>query len=922
MPDPTTHAASRPAELRRDWRPDIRGRLSKLSIAPSREAEIVEELTQHLDDRWHELVAQGKTPDDAARITRTEFSGARLEALLGTLRQAHWTDPALPIGRGFLLAGTLTDVRDSVRALRATPGFTIVALLVLTLGIGATTAIFSVVDAVVLRGLPFDEHDRLVALGERGTLGPGKAPVPIGGPSTDPQALRGVQPQNYLDWIAQQRVFESVAALWDASPTLRMPGDQPEELVAQRVTASFFDVLRVRPAIGRAFTVENEVDGRHRVAVLSNAFWQRRFAANPEIVGRTIPLDDGPYEVMGIMAAGTTYPVGALRPTDVWIPYVVPESQRIRGRGYSAYLQVIARLKPDVSVAQAQAQMEQVASAIEQANPATTRGNTVGVRPLHDHLVGASTRSWMLMLLGAVGLVLLIACTNVANLLLARASTREREVSVRAALGASRWRLVRLLLAESLVLSLAGTALSIALAWWMVGVLRSALPEGVPRVANIAVDLRVLVTAAGLSLITGLLAGIVPALQLSKPDLTYSLKENTRAASAGRGRQRLRAVLVVAEVALAVVLLVGAALFIGSFMALMRIDPGFRPNRVITTYISPPSEPGQRPPDRTAAFLQILERVQHVPGVVSAAVSVGGVPLGRRARINGLRVKGREDEGQVPVWIKPVTPDYHVTLGIPIRGGRPFNTSDSAGGPGVVLLSESTTRALFPGEDSVGRTILMDAAERRVVGVVGDVRHSGLETGPRTEVYIPWAQTQSAYGELVIRTSEDPNDVLPAVRSAVLAVLPDVPLREVTTMDEVLSHETAPRRLNMLMLGLFGLLGLVISAAGIYGVMAFVVSQRTREIGIRMALGATRSSVMGMVLINAGVLLTAGLVAGCASAWFLRTTAKAFLFGVDATDPRAFGAAIGALSLAALIASIIPARRAASVDPIVALRAE
>ena len=383
------------------------------------------------------------------------------------------------------------------------------------------------------------------------------------------------------------------------------------------------------------------------------------------------------------MPVGVTYPVGAVRPTDLWVPYVVPESQRIRGRGFAAYLQVIARLKPGMSVEQAQAQMDQVASAIEQANPATNKGNTVGVRPLHDHLVGASTRSWMLMLLGAVGIVLLIACVNVANLLLARASTREREVAVRAALGASRWRLVRQLLAESLVLSLVGTALSIVLAIWTVQLLRSAMPEGVPRVANIAVDLRVLLAAAGLSLITGLLAGVVPALQLSKPDLTHSLKESARAASAGRGRQRLRSALVVAEVALAVVLLVGAALFIGSFIALMRIDPGFTPDGVITMYISPRNEPGQRPPDRSALFLQILERVSHAPGVVSAAVSVGGVPLGFRARINGLSVKGREDLGQMPVWIKPVSSDYHMALGIPLKSGRLFDGRDYAGAPTV-----------------------------------------------------------------------------------------------------------------------------------------------------------------------------------------------------------------------------------------------
>ena len=469
-----------------DWAPEIRARLSSVGLAPAREAEIVEELSQHLEDRWRELVAGGADPDVARQSALAEFRGPDVLArYLAPLRQAHWADPARPVGRGFVLGGVMTDLRDAVRALRATPGFTDRCALVLTLGIGATTAIFSVVDAVVLRGLPFDEHDRLVAVGERGTFGGGKRPGPApGGGTADPQAIRGVQPQNYLDWIVQQQVFESMAAVSDATPTLRLPGAEPEELVAQRVTASFFDVLRIRPTIGRPFTADNEVDGRHRVAVLSDAFWHSHFGADPSIVGRTIPLDDGAYQVVGIMPVGVTYPVGAVRPTDLWVPYVVPESQRIRGRGFAAYLQVIARLKPGMSVVQAQAQMDQVASAIEQANPATNKGNMVGVRPLHDHLVGASTRSWMLMLLGAVGIVLLIACANVANLLLARASTREREVAVRAALGASRWRLVRQLLAESLVLSLVGTALSIVLAIWTVQLLRSAMPEGVPRVAE------------------------------------------------------------------------------------------------------------------------------------------------------------------------------------------------------------------------------------------------------------------------------------------------------------------------------------------------------------------------------------------------------------------------------------------------------
>ena len=908
-----------------EWAPELRVRMSSLGLAPAREAEIIEELSQHLDDRRQELIAGGATPEVATRLTLDDFSADRLARYLAPLRQARLAENTPPPNRWFLLGGLMTDLRDAVRALRREPGFTIVALVVLTLGMGATTAIFSVVDAVVLRGLPFDERDRLVAVGERGIPAiKGKRPAPLAPDLTrDPQALSLVQPQNYLDWVAQQQVFESIAAITSGEATLLEPGAEPEDLVVQEVTAGFFDVLRIRPAVGRTFTIENEVDGRHRVAVLSDTLWRRRFGGSPDIVGRTIPLGDGGYEVVGIMPPGVTYPVWAVRATDLWVPYVVPPNERTReGRGRTMYLQSIARLKPGVSIGQAQAQMDQVAAVIEHANPVWARDNKVGVRPLHDHLVGASTRSWMLMLLGAVAIVLLIACANVANLLLARASAREREVAVRAALGAGRWRLVRQLMVESLVLSVAGTVLSIILAWWTVQVLRSAMPEGVPRVASIAIDLRVLAAAAGLSLVTGLLFGIVPALQLSKPDLTNSLKDGSQGASAGRGRLHMRSVLVVVEVALAVVLLVGAALFIGSFIALMRVDPGFDPDRVLTVDISPRVEPGQRPPDRTAAFAQIVERIGKIPGVVHASMSRGGVPFSIRMWINNLKVPGRMIDNDPGVSIKVVTPDYHKVMSIPLRRGRLFNATDYAGGPNAVIINESAAKTYFPGEDPVGHPVSLNGADRTVVGVVGDVHQRSLEAATLLEVYLPMAQNGSSYGELVIRTSGDPYDVLPAVKSAVLAVLPDVPLRAVRTMDELVFRQTAQRRLNMLMLGLFGLLGLVISAAGIYGVMAYVVSQRTREIGVRMALGATRSKVMGMVLTNACGLLGAGLIVGGLGAWYLSAMAKAFLYGLEPNDPRAFAAALVSLSLAALVASIIPARRAASIDPIVALRAE
>jgi putative ABC transport system permease protein len=818
------------------------------------------------------------------------------------------------------------DLKAAVRSLRSSKSFTMAAVIVLTLGIGASTAIFSVVDAVVLRGLPFDEHDRLVAVGERQRQS--RRAI---GDTRDPDALASAAPQNYMDWAAQQQVFASIAAIASGWLTLREPGAEPESLVPERVTAGFFDVLRVHPATGRTFTPENEIAGRHRVAVLSDALWRRRFGGDPQIVGRTIPLDDveagqGAYEVIGVMPPDFTYPVGVTRPTDIWVPYVVPADQRMRDpHTRSHYLQVIARLKPELSLAQAQAQMDQIAAALEQANPVWNKDNRIGVRPLIDHIVGSRTKSWMLMLLGAVGIVLLIACANVANLLLARATAREREVGIRAALGAGRWRLIRQLMTESLVLSITGTACAIVVGWWTVQVLRKSMPEGVPRVAAIALNTRVLAAAAGLSLVTGVLFGLVPALQLSKPNLSNALKDGA-GSSAGTGRQRLRSVLVIAEVALAVVLLVGAALFIGSFVSLMRIDPGFNPEHVLTAQVSPRFELRSvviHPSDRAPAFAQMVERIRQIPGVLNASMISGGMPLGGSMSVETITIPGKTidlnlDRG---ISFRQVTPEYHKVLKIPLRSGRLFDLTDRKGAANVVIINESAATKYFPGENPIGRTVGLDG-NRTVIGVVGDVHQTSLEMEPRTEAYIPMEQGRAIGGELVIRTSGHPYDVLPAVKSAVFAVLPDVPLRNVMTMEEVIGRRVAQRRLNMLLLGLFGLLGLVISAVGIYGVMAYVVSQRTREIGVRMALGATRSDVIGMVLRNASVLLVLGLVIGGVGAWYLSAVAQTFLFRMQPTDPRAFAAALLLLAFAALVASAIPARRAASVDPVIALRAE
>lgn len=823
------------------------------------------------------------------------------------------------------------DLKTALRSFRSAKGFTAAALVVLTLGIGATTAIFSVVDAVVLRALPFDEHDRLVAVGQRRAVSADEqhtVRVPGFGQERDPEQLLLVAPQNYLDWAAQQQVFESMAAIASGWMTLRDPGVEPESVVPQRVTADFFAVLRVTPAIGRTFSVENEIAGRDRVVVLSDGLWRRRFGADPGIIGRTLALEDvegGPaaagagYEVVGVMPPAFTYPIGASRATDIWIPYVVPTRDRIRDPNGSktTYLQVIARLKPGVSLAQAQAQLDQVAAAIERANPVWNEGSRIGVRPLIDHIVGARIRSWMLMLLAAVALVLLIACANIASLLLARGSTRERDIAVRAALGASRLRLVRSLIVESLVLSAMGTGCAIVVAWWVVDILRASMPDGVPRVATIALDWRVLAAAATASLVTALLFGFGPALQLSRPDLSNGLRDGARSGISA-ARHRLRSALVLAEVALAMVLLVGAALFIGSFLSVVRIDPGFSPDRVLTAQISPRVE--SKSTDKVAALYEVVERVRGIPGVVHAAVLSGFLPLGAGISTTSFPLRGRPDQPVAQLSTKRVTPDYHQALGIPLLRGRLFdNATDRKGSRDVAIINETAARTFFPGADPIGR----DLGGTAIVGVVGDVSQTSLERETLPEMYVPLAQGDAPGGMLVVRTRDaDPYDVLPAVKAAVYTVFPDVPLRNVVTLEETLAKQLGQRRLNMLLLGVFGVLGLAIAAVGIYGLMAFVVSQRTREIGIRIALGASRSHVVRIVVLKAFGLVVSGLIVGSAAAWYLSAAARAFLFGLEPTDVRAFAAAAVSLLAAALIASVVPVRRAASVDPVVALRSE
>jgi putative ABC transport system permease protein len=611
----------------------------------------------------------------------------------------------------------------------------------------------------------------------------------------------------------------------------------------------------------------------------------------------------------------------------MYTPIPWRDEDKTRGTSHNYNYTAIGRLKKGVSVAQAHDQMNRVSVALDQQYPKWSPGRTVRVIPLQEHIVGR-VRSWMLMLLAAVGLVLLIACANVANLMLARATVRQRELAIRAALGASRWRLVRGLLVEGVVLALFGAAIGVLLAYAGAQAMRAWLPAGLPRIASIGLDLRVLAAATAAAVGTGVFFGIVPALQSSRPDLTTALKDSGRSSTAGAGSQRLRSMLVVSEVALAVVLLVGAGLFIGSFARLTRIDPGFDYHNVLSLNVGIRWEPAKEKYEDAAKrgrpyLQQMYDAVRRVPGVEAVALVNGGVPLTGSWSRTGVEIPGRgelkgDDDS---IDRRSVTPAYLTLLRVPLIRGRHLADTDGENAQPVMVINEFAARKYWPDQDAIGQRAKINNKERLVVGIVGNIRHLGPESPLRQEAYIPLAQEPNTGATLVIRTRDDALATLPAVKAAIWSVNREQRVSgDAFTLEGHMDRLIAQRRFNMALLALFGVLGLVIAAVGIYGVMAYIVAQRTSEIGVRMALGATAGNVVRMVLGRAAILIVTGLAIGGTAAWYLSAGVKTFLFEIDPNDPRVFAAAIAALTLAGLMASAVPARRAAAVDPIVALR--
>ncbi|MFL6207331.1 MAG: ABC transporter permease [Pyrinomonadaceae bacterium] len=804
------------------------------------------------------------------------------------------------------------DIRYGWRMLWKSPGFTLVALLTVALGIGANTALFSVVNAVLLRPLPVAQPGALVNLWGTNLQG--------GEPRESASFL------NFADWRDQSHVFASVAAYSNTFATLT-GGDAPEAIDGLTVSPELFQTLALQPVVGRAFTAQ-DIQADNSPIVISQELWQRRFGARSDIIGQAITLDGRPRTVVGVLPAGFRFPFDASNGKDFWTPLDPKDELNVkRGVGY---LNVIARLKPGVTLQQAQAELDTIAHRLAEQYPEHDAGRGVQIVTTYEEVVGG-VRTALLVLLGAVGFVLLIACANVANLLLARATRRQREIAVRTALGATRWRIVRQLLTESLLLSLAGGVGGLLLALWGVDVLRSALPEDVPRVREIALDGRVLAFTLGVAVVTGLIFGLAPALAAARLDVNEALKESGRDAGGWR-RNRVRSFLVVAEVALSLVLLVGAGLLLKSFVRLREINPGFKPEPVLTYSVALPTAQYQTPAEQTRFFQQLLTQTASAPGV-NATAAVFPLPFsGDNARGN-FEIEGRPvaSESESPNALSYIiSPDYLRALGIPLREGRGFSERDTASAPHVVLINETLARRYFAGTDPVGRHLVVSSIADldkpktcEIIGVVGDVKHSGLDAEAEAEYYLPYQQSTLPFMTLVVRgTNDKPSALATDARAAVAQLDKDLPLTDIKPMSDWLAASVAPRRFNMLLLGGFALLALCLATVGIYGVMAYAVAQRTHEIGIRIALGAQARDVLRLV-VGQGMLLTLiGLGVGLAGAFALTRVLATLLFNVKPTDPLVFAGVTLLLALVALVACYIPARRATRVDPMIALRQE
>ncbi len=806
----------------------------------------------------------------------------------------------------------MNDLRFAFRQLRKSPGFTLIALLTLSLGIGANSAIFSVVDAVLLRPLPFPKPAQLVAVWE-----------------TNPQTAQPTQSRNevavadFLDWRARSTSFDGLSALYYTS--LNLTGtNEPERIQSADVTSDLFQTLGVQPALGRAFAKEEESLGSPRVAIISHALWERRFGADPGIVGKSVLLSGNPTTVIGVMPRDFQLQFPTNMQVDIWIPLRL-NAARLANR-QSHYLYVVGRLKDGVSIREAQTGLSGIAAQLQTRYPETNAGWGAKIISLHEQIVG-NVQRYLYVLFAAVGIVLLIACANVANLLLVRAVARQREVGVRIALGASRARLIRQFLGESVVLSLLGGSLGLILARWSLDVLVALSPPEIPDLHHVGLHAPVLLWTFLICLATGILMGLVPAWQATNPEINETLKESGGRSVQG-ARHRSLHFFVMGEVALALVLLIGAGLMLRTVARLQQVNPGFNPRHVLTMAVALPRQKYPTGAEMNRFFEQLLARVKSLPGI-EAAGGIDPLPFSNSNGTTGFVIEGGEQLASAErpeVEQRTVTGDYFATMRIPVLQGRVFTGQDRAETPRSVIVNEAFARRYWPHGSAVGKRLGFDDGPQQkwweIVGVIGNVKHQRLDAETNPEVYFAEAQSPGSYISLVVRTSAEPPSMISAVRAQIQALDPDQPVFEIMTMEQRIAAALAQSRFVMLLLSMFAGLAALLAAIGIYGVMVYVVAQRTREIGIRMALGAQRLDMLRMVLRQSlGVIvvgLALGLLAACAATRLLAS----LLYGVGANDLFTYASVVFLLGGTALLASYIPARRAMKVDPMEALRYE
>lgn len=805
----------------------------------------------------------------------------------------------------------LQDLRYAVRMFLKTPAFTVITVFILALGIGANTAIFSVVNALLMRPLPYSNPDQLVMIWEN--------------LRKDNNPHNAVAPANFVDWKEQSKSFQQMAAFTAPVNYNFTGGDVPERVVAARVSAGFFQMLGVQPVQGRVFNDEEDQPGNNQVIMISNSLWQRRFGGDPSVIGKTFTLSERTFTLVGILPAGFRMPpdfqFSTLENVDVWTPLALSPDGRKRRSSHS--FNVVARLK-DVSVKQAQSEMDVIGQSLQEQYPATNKGWGVAVSPLKEEFVGR-VRVVLLVMFGAVSFVLLIAIVNVANLLLVRSNARRREMAMRAALGATRWRVMRQLLTESILLSLIAGVIGCVLAWLGVRALVAISPANIVRINEIGVDRWVLGYIVLISVATGILFGFAPAIFSSKTDLTETLKEGGRSGGEGWRSKRLHKLLVVTETALALVLLVGAGLMVRSFRQLQQVDPGFDAPNVLTMQVALPGLKYKTPEDAVAFYDQAIQRLESLPGV-EAAAKVSELPFSGDQFDNAFSIEGRppQAEGEkLNANLRLVSSNYFKAMGIPLLRGRAFTTQDAQAKPAVVIINEAMAKRFWPQEDPLGKRLTIELNEpgpREIVGIVKNIRHYSLDVEPKAEMYVPNLSLGQNIMSLVLRSNKDPMTLAAAARQEVLGIDRNQPIYNVKTMEDLVDQSVSTQHFSMWMLACLAAVALILAAVGIYGVIAYWVTQRFHEIGIRIAMGAASRDILTMIISQSMSLALIGVGLGLVVAFIMTRLMRTLLYGVSANDPIAFVVAALLLAGVAFMAALFPARKATRVDAIDALR--